>query len=174
MKAHLMSMLRNFILAISLLAALAALATPAVALDPNEMFDNPAREQRARDIGRQLRCLVCQNQSIFDSNAGLAHDLRVLVRERMSAGDSDDQVIDFIYTRYGDYVLLEPRKSGKTLVLWLTPIVALLFGLASMAVYLRRKSVAHGSPVTGQAASTNRLNEADRAAAKKLLQGDDT
>ena len=88
------------------------------ALNPKEMFADTAMEARARDIGRGLRCMVCQNQSIFDSNAGLAEDLRILVRERMTAGDTDAQILAYIQDRYGDYVLLEPPVAGRTLVLW--------------------------------------------------------
>ena len=92
-------------------------APAALALDADEMFKDPTKEERARDIGRQLRCMVCQNQSIFDSNSGLAKDLRVLVRERMEAGDEDGEVLSYISDRYGDYVLLEPRMDAKNAVL---------------------------------------------------------
>lgn len=125
---------------LSALALAGALASPALALDPDEMFADPAKEQRARDIGRQLRCLVCQNQSIFDSNAGLAKDLRVVVRERMEAGDSDAEVLDYVRIRFGDYVLLNPRVAGQTLVLWAAPAAFLILGGLGLATYLRRRS----------------------------------
>ena len=96
-------------------------ASAAIALDPAELFDDPAKEARAREIGRSLRCMVCQNQSIFDSNAGLAKDLRVLVRQRMEAGDTDQEIIDYVAARYGDYVLLEPPVAPRTAVLWIAP-----------------------------------------------------
>lgn len=137
------------------------LATPVLAINPGEMFEDPAEEARAREIGRQLRCMVCQNQSIFDSNAGLAKDLRVLVRERMEAGDTDDQVLTYVADRYGDYVLLEPTKSAKTAVLWLTPVAALILGLLGFTLYIRRRNDPQAVAV---------LSDEDRAAAKKLLQ----
>lgn len=147
-----------------LLAVLVALvAFPALAIDGNEMFADPEREARARDIGRQLRCMVCQNQSIFDSNAGLAKDLRVLVRSRMEAGDTDGEVLTYIADRYGDYVLLKPRWSVKNAVLWLGPPLALILGLAGAFVYLRGRR-----PAT----ETTQLSEADRNEARRILQGD--
>jgi cytochrome c-type biogenesis protein CcmH len=143
-----------------LLGLFLALPTASLALDGNEMFDDPAKEQRARDIGRQLRCMVCQNQSIFDSNAGLAKDLRVLVRERMEAGDSDSEVLHYISDRFGEYVLLEPRWSGKNAVLWLTPAVGLLLAIATAIAYLRGRS-RRSAPV--------HLDASARAEAKALL-----
>ena len=109
-----------------LLAAVLALGSlaapaPALAVNPDEMLPDPALEARARDISKHLRCLVCQNQSIDDSDAGLAKDLRVLVRERIKAGDSNDEVIAFIVDRYGDYVLLNPPVKKSTIVLWAGP-----------------------------------------------------
>ncbi|MHC0053793.1 cytochrome c-type biogenesis protein [Actibacterium sp. D379-3] len=151
----------------ALLALMLALLTApmALALDADEMFADPAQETRAREIGRQLRCLVCQNQSIFDSNAGLAKDLRVLVRERMAAGDTDAQVLRHISDRFGDYVLLKPRWSAKNAVLWLTPALALLFGLSGAVVYARGRK-----PPAGLAG----MSDTDRAEARKLLEGDRT
>ncbi len=105
-----------------------ALAAPAQAVQPSEMLDDPALEERARDISTGLRCLVCQNQSIDDSNAPLARDLRILVRERLKAGDSNDEVLTYLVDRYGDFVLLRPRFAAYTLVLWLTPAVLLVIG----------------------------------------------
>lgn len=124
---------------IALILAL-LLATPAVAIVPGEMFQDPAQEARARDIGRQLRCVVCQNQSIFDSNAGLAHDLRVVVRERMIEGDSDDEILAYVQHRFGDYVLLNPPMDTHTYVLWSAPIAFLLLGGLGAGLYLRSQS----------------------------------
>lgn len=125
---------------ISLLTFFFLTSSIAGAVEPSEMLVDPVLEQRARDISKGLRCLVCQNQSIDDSNAGLARDLRVLVRERLTAGDSDQEAIDFIVARYGDFVLLKPPFKLGTLALWLGPL-----GIAGMAswVYLnfiRRRS----------------------------------
>lgn len=120
-----------------LLTACLIFSTPAFAINPNEMFADPAQEARARDIGRELRCLVCRNQSIFDSNAGLAHDLRAVVRERMIAGDTDDEILAYVQDRFGDYVLLKPPIDTHTYVLWSTPIVFLVFGLFGAALYMR-------------------------------------
>ncbi len=110
--------------AVLLTCCVALSASPAFAVQPDEVMKDPAREARARDLSRELRCMVCQNQSIDDSDAPLARDLRLLVRERIAAGDSDKQVIDFLVARYGEYVLLKPRFEGQTLLLWLlTPFV---------------------------------------------------
>jgi len=138
------------------------LAPPALALDAAEMFDDPAEEARARDIGRELRCLVCQNESIFDSNAGLARDLRVLVRERMVAGDSDEEVIAFVHERYGDYVLLTPPVTAQTYLLWGAPVLFLAFGGFAVFAYRRRQDKADPVPA---------LSEDDRREAQRLLKG---
>ncbi len=126
---------------IAVLALLFALLPPstALAVNPDEMLDDPALEERAREISAELRCLVCQNQSIDDSNADLAKDLRVLVRERLTEGDSNAQVIDFVVDRYGEFVLLKPRFDLHTLGLWLAPPIVL--GLGAIAVFfaLRRR-----------------------------------
>src|SRR5262249_61134062 len=108
-----------------------AIVLPAIALQPDEVLSDAALEARARSLSRDLRCMVCQNQSIDDSDAPLARDLRILVRERLTAGDSDSQVVDFLVSRYGEFVLLKPRFSGHTLVLWAAPIVLLLGGGAA-------------------------------------------
>jgi len=109
--------------------ALALAAQPAFAFEPDEILPDAAMEQRARELSLGLRCLVCQNQSIDDSHAPLARDLRLLVRERIKAGDSDDAVLDFVVARYGDFVLLKPPMRGSTLILWLTPVVVLIGGI---------------------------------------------
>ena len=110
------------------------------AVEPSEILDDPALEARARDISKGLRCLVCQNQSIDDSNADLARDLRVLVRERLTAGESNRQVIAFVTARYGDYVLLEPPLKPTTYLLWFGPAAILLAGGAAVIMFLRRRT----------------------------------
>jgi cytochrome c-type biogenesis protein CcmH len=116
------------------------LLSPAHAVQPDEIMADPGKEARARDLSRELRCMVCQNQSIDDSEAPLARDLRLLVRERIAAGDSDNQVIDFLVARYGEFVLLKPRFNPHTLVLWLLPPLALLGGGLALWTYSRRRS----------------------------------
>ena len=124
-----------------LLVLLIALwSVPALALIAGEELDDPVLEARAREISKELRCLVCQNQSIDDSNAGLAKDLRLLVRERLVAGDSDRQVRDYVVARYGDYVLLKPPFKPSTYALWLGPGLMLLLAGAGVVVFLRRQS----------------------------------
>jgi cytochrome c-type biogenesis protein CcmH len=115
-----------------------ATSQPAVAVEPKEMLADPALEARAREISRGLRCVVCQNESIDESDADLAHDLRVLVRERLTAGDSDAQVVQFIVDRYGDFVLLQPPVKPGTYILWASPGILLLIAGALIAIYLRR------------------------------------
>ncbi len=116
--------------------AAAALSSPAFAVLPSEQLADPQLEARARAISQELRCVVCQNQTIDDSNADLAHDLRVLLRQRLSAGDSDAQAVDFIVKRYGDYVLLRPPFKPETMMLWLGPLLFLAAGGAGVAFYL--------------------------------------
>jgi cytochrome c-type biogenesis protein CcmH len=122
----------------ALLLAL-CLVTPVVALSPDEVLPDPVLEQRARDISAGLRCLVCQNQSIDDSDADLARDLRVLVRERLVAGDSDEQVRQYLVDRYGEYVLLNPRVHSHTILLWIAAPALLLAGLGTLVVVGRRR-----------------------------------
>src|SRR6266699_364054 len=116
------------------------LATSAYAVQPDEIMSDPVKESRARDLSRELRCMVCQNQSIDDSEAPLARDLRLLVRERIAAGDSDAQVIDFLVARYGEFVLLKPRLKPHTLLLWLLPPLALAGGGLALWSQGRRRS----------------------------------
>mgnify|MGYP002331957766 FL=1 len=111
-----------------LLVTLLLTPLPALAVNPDEILADPVLEERARDLSAQLRCMVCQNQSIDDSNAELARDLRVLVRERLVDGDSDEEVIDYVVSRYGEFVLLKPRLSVRTVLLWGAPVVLLLLG----------------------------------------------
>jgi cytochrome c-type biogenesis protein CcmH len=134
-----------------LLAALILLlALPAVAVEPDERLGDPALEARARALSEELRCLVCQNESIDSSNAPLARDLRVLVRERLEAGDSDDQVLAYVTDRYGDFVLLRPPVQPNTYALWFGPAAVLLLGIVGMGVYLaaRRPARAEPDPLT--------------------------
>lgn len=116
-----------------------ACAAPAYAVQPDEVMADPAKESRARDLSRELRCMVCQNQSIDDFDAPLARDLRLLVRERIAAGDSDGQVIDFLVARYGEFVLLKPRLNAHTWLLWLLPPLALAGGGAALWMHSRRR-----------------------------------
>jgi len=129
-----------------------ALVTPALAVEPSEMLKDPALEARAREIGRALRCVVCQNQDVDDSNAEVAHDMRRAVRERLSAGDSDQQVMDFMVARYGDYVLLKPPFKSDTWLLWLGgPLVLLLAGGAILLAARKRRPVeATPAPLTDE------------------------
>ena len=127
-----------------ILAGLFAIAvivgsSAAFAVQPDEIMSDPVKESRARDLSRELRCMVCQNQSIDDSEAPLARDLRLLVRERIAAGDSDAQVIDFLVARYGEFVLLKPRLESHTLLLWLLPPLALAGGGLALWVLGRRR-----------------------------------
>ena len=115
------------------------LASAAFAVEPDEMLTDPVLEERARELSKGLRCLVCRNESIDESNAGLAKDLRILVRERLVAGDSDDEVIEFVVARYGEYVLLAPRATGSTLILWLAGPVMLILAAIVAFVYLRSR-----------------------------------
>lgn len=136
------------------------LSCPAHAVNPDEMLSNTVLEERARDISQELRCLVCQNQSIDDSDAELARDLRVLVRERLVAGDTDQQVIDYIVARYGDYVLLNPPLKPETYVLWASPIVLAILALIAVAAFYRRKQREAGAkPDKLSKDEQTRLNE---------------
>ena len=118
---------------------MASLVTTALAVNPREILDDPALEARAREISKGLRCVVCQNQSIDDSDAVLARDLRILVRERLTAGDSDTQVVNYIASRYGDFVLLNPPFKIGTLVLWLGPFIILIIASLAGVVFFRHQ-----------------------------------
>ncbi len=126
-------------LRILLAGVLLGIAASAAALEADEILPDPAMEQRARALSKQLRCMVCQNQSIFDSNAGLARDLRAVVRKRLAAGDSDEQVIAWVRARYGDYVLLEPPVAGHTALLWASPLVFVAIALFAAWRYLTHR-----------------------------------
>jgi cytochrome c-type biogenesis protein CcmH len=146
-----------------LIAATAlALAGPARAVTPDEQLPDPRLEARARAISQELRCLVCQNQSIDDSAAPLAHDLRVILRERIAAGDSDKQAVDYLVRRYGDFVLLRPPFQPDTWALWLGPLAVLLLGGAGVTLYMRGRSRTAEAP----------LSAADEARATRLMGGD--
>jgi cytochrome c-type biogenesis protein CcmH len=128
------------------LLALLLLVSSAWAVTPDERLADPALEARARALSQELRCLVCQNQSIDDSNAGLARDLRVLVRERLLAGDSDRQVLEYLTQRYGDFVLLRPAVKPTTWALWFAPAVVLLLGATGVVVFFRRRRAVADAP----------------------------
>src|ERR1700722_7194336 len=135
--------LRRLILGTTLWAA-----GPSFAVRPDEILPDPKLEARARGLSHELRCMVCQNQSIDDSDAPLAHDLRVLVRDRLNAGDTDQQVLDFLVARYGEFVLLKPRFEWQTLPLWLAPVVLLVTGGFTLIVAVRRRRSMPGAPQT--------------------------
>ena len=145
----------------AVLITLALVVTPARAVEPGEMLKDPALEARARHISRELRCLVCQNQSIDDSNADLARDLRVLVRERLAAGDSDAAVLAYVEARYGEFVLLRPRLSARTALLWSAPVLLLL----GVAIVLIRRARSHPPRQTAP------LSAAEQQRLEKLLKG---
>jgi cytochrome c-type biogenesis protein CcmH len=128
---------RRALLGVSVVLMMAASA--AYAVQPDEIMSDPVKEARARDLSRELRCMVCQNQSIDDSEAPLAKDLRILVRERIAAGDSDAQVIDFLVARYGEFVLLKPQLNLHTWILWLLPPLVLAGGGAALWMQARRR-----------------------------------
>jgi len=149
----------------ALVAALIVLGSPAAhAVQPDEIMADPAKEARARDLSRELRCMVCQNQSIDDSDAPLAKDLRILVRERIAAGDSNSQVIDYLVARYGEFVLLNPRFKLHTLLLWLLPPVALAGGALALWRTSRRRPAA----ATGAEAAAP-LSADERARLERLI-----
>jgi cytochrome c-type biogenesis protein CcmH len=144
---------------IVLIAFLLALLVPAAAraVTPDEMLKDPVLEARARHLSQGLRCMVCQNQDIDDSAASLAHDLRVLVRERLKAGDSDRQVLDYLVARYGEFVLLKPRFEMHTLLLWGLPPLALIAGMAALFVAMRRRKAQEMESPALSAAEQRRL-----------------
>ncbi len=148
------------LLAMTLIVALVlavGAATGARAVQPGETLADPALEGRAREISKELRCLVCQNQSIDDSDAELAHDLRILVRERVAAGDSNGEVVNYVVSRYGDFVLLRPPFKAATYALWLGPAVILVIGLVAVAVYYRRRGAGRSGPETLTESERRRL-----------------
>ncbi|MCU0789686.1 MAG: cytochrome c-type biogenesis protein CcmH [Nitratireductor sp.] len=138
-------------------APVAAFSPPAFAVKPDEVLSDPALEARARALSAHLRCMVCQNQSIDDSDAELARDLRLLVRERITAGDTDEQVLDYLVSRYGEFVLLKPRLSARNIALWATPIVVLVIGGIGFFAYVRRRSTQAGNAASLTAEEQARL-----------------
>lgn len=123
---------------VAALVLLSVASTPSLAVMPDEMLADPGLEARARKLSTELRCVVCQNQSIDDSNAPLAHDLRVLLRERLSAGDSDRQAIDYLVARYGNFVLLKPPMQLNTLLLWIGPLLILIVAAIGLGRHIGR------------------------------------
>jgi cytochrome c-type biogenesis protein CcmH len=160
-------MMKRVLLAMAILAVVGLSSARAVL--PDEVMPDPAKEARARHLSQELRCMVCQNQSIDDSEAPLARDLRLLVRERIASGDSDAQVIDFLVARYGEFVLLKPRFERRTLLLWLVPPVVLFGG--GVVLWLqarRRKSTRSGVP------ASDALTSEEQARLKLLMAGEAT
>ncbi|ATU92351.1 cytochrome c-type biogenesis protein [Phyllobacterium zundukense] len=153
--------MRRYFSAAVLGLALCFAASGARAVAPDEMLANPALEKRARTISAELRCMVCQNESIDDSNADLAKDLRLLVRERLVAGDTDEQVLDFLVARYGEFVLLKPRLQMSTILLWGFPIGALVIGGTAIVIAIRRRRVT--------SVETAPLSESEKNQLKKLF-----
>ncbi|HWV54042.1 cytochrome c-type biogenesis protein [Pseudorhodoplanes sp.] len=144
-------------LALAMIVALHA--APGYAVQPDEILPDAKLEERARNLSRELRCMVCQNQSIDDSDAPLARDLRLLVRERLTAGDSDRQVLDFLTSRYGDFVLLNPPMNAKTILLWVMPAGLLVVGGIVLVLAMRRRSAVpadSGAPVSPLSAEEER------------------
>jgi cytochrome c-type biogenesis protein CcmH len=140
----------------------------AIAVEPNEVLADPALEARARALSKELRCMVCQNQSIDDSDAPLARDLRILVREHLQAGESDRQVIDFLVARYGEFVLLRPRFSWHTALLWLGPVAILVIGVCGIIVLARR----HRANFDRARVAQERLTAAEAARLSDILRSD--
>ncbi len=155
-----MTGIRKLVVAIALSVITAFAANNALAVQPDEVLPDPQLEARARTISKDLRCMVCQNQSIDDSDATLARDLRILVRERLVAGDTNDEVIDFVVSRYGEFVLLKPQFSAQNLLLWGAPVLLLLIG----GFVLFRKSRSPAS-VSQEA----RLSDEEKAALARIL-----
>ncbi|PTX55538.1 cytochrome c-type biogenesis protein CcmH [Litoreibacter ponti] len=141
------------------------LATPLMAVEPDEVLDDPALEERARAISANVRCVVCQNEPIDSSNAGVARDLRVLIRERLVAGDTNQQVYDFLVLRYGDFVLFKPPFKPSTYALWIGPFAILFLGILAVVVMLARRPRAPASATTG-------LSSEEQDALDKLLKED--
>ena len=133
---------------IKVLAVALALATPAFAVEPDEILSDPALEERARSISTGLRCVVCQNQNIDSSNAGVARDLRLLVRERLLEGDTDTEVVSYIRARYGDYVLMSPPINGATLMLWVAPFVLVLVSVGVFVMVACRRPTTQSSELS--------------------------
>jgi cytochrome c-type biogenesis protein CcmH len=154
--------MKRLVLAITFVMAIGA--SPLRAVLPDEVMSDPAREARARALSQELRCMVCQNQSIDDSEAPLARDLRLLVRERIASGDSDAQVIDFLVARYGEFVLLRPRFERQTLLLWLVPPLVLFGGGLMLWLLARRRKTE-----PGEVPATEALTSEEQARLQLLM-----
>ena len=155
--------MKRLLTILTLLLMLTPVATP-LAVEPEEMLSDPGLEARARALSKNIRCLVCQNQSIDDSNASLARDLRVIVRERLVAGETDEAILDYLVSRYGEFVLLKPRVTAATYALWYGPWVVLAFGALGAALFLsRRRNVERAAPLDDAEAArvADLLREAD-------------
>jgi cytochrome c-type biogenesis protein CcmH len=155
--------MRSLVLLFLAMLTLLAYAPRALAVQPDEILSDPALETRARALSKELRCMVCQNQSIDDSDAPLARDLRILVRERLRAGETDQQVLDFLIARYGEFVLLRPRFSARTALLWLTPLGVLVIGGLGLAMRSR-----------WQTSSEANLSTSEQARLAEILQRTDS
>ena len=149
---------------LTVLVLLLGVVLPAIAVEPDEMLDDPVLEQRARALSVEIRCVVCQNESIDSSNADIARELRILVRERLVAGDSDQQVLDYLVARYGDFVLLRPPVKPETYLLWFGPLVVFLLGVVGVFFYFRRQPAATPAPQA--------LSPEERARLARLLEED--
>lgn len=136
-----------------------------MAVNPDEVLDDPLLEKRARALSVNIRCLVCQNQSIDDSNADLARDLRILVRERLIAGDSDTEVLDYLISRYGDFVMLKPPFKGSTFILWLGPLFVFILAVIGLVIYFRRRQ----TELANTSDSSSRLSSEEREQLNRLL-----
>lgn len=154
------------------LAIWGALPFAAFALEPNEVLADPALEARAREVGKQLRCVVCQNQSIDDSNAELAGDMRILVRDRIQAGDSNQEVMAYMVDRYGDYVLLDPPFKASTYVLWFGPPVIGILGLFWVVSFYRRRTGPGGEGADQETLQSAALSDDERRRLDALLKDD--
>ena len=155
-------------MAVGVLAFALLAGSPAYAVQPDEIMQDPAKEARARNLSKELRCMVCQNQSIDDSDAPLAKDLRLLVRERIATGESDKQVMDFLVARYGEFVLLKPRLELHTLLLWLLTPLVLISGAVALWWQNRRRNRGHAGDAAAAA-----LSAEEEARIERLLQAQD-
>ena len=149
------------------LAVALAFSGPAFAVQPDELLKDPKLESRARKLSEQLRCMVCQNQSIDDSDAPLARDLRVLVRERLKSGESDDEIMKYLADRYGDFILLNPPVKSHTLLLWGSPVLVLVLGGAGILMALRRRQQQAAPTVAA-------LSDEEKARLEAMLKADQT
>ncbi len=165
MMRHTLIAIRALTSALALALLLSVWAGGALAVEPDEMLKDPVKEAEARAISAELRCLVCQGQSIDDSNAPLARDLRLLVRERLKAGDTRQQVMDFMVARYGDFILLRPRFNMRTMLLWIAPIILLIFGATAFffVIWGRKENSKDLSPPP--------LNEEEKARLAEIMGG---